>query len=545
MLTYRTAGESHGPGVFALVEGLPAGLVVDHEFMDAELRRRQGGYGRGARQRIESDSAAFLSGIRLGVTMGSPVLVQVPNRDSRMDDLERTPPVSRPRPGHADLAGSLKWLVPDCRTTLERASARETAGRVASGALARMLLRELGIEVFGFVRGALDAVAAVQPTPDTWRALREARDASEVACPCTTTSQAIVQHIHQAKVNQDTVGGLVEVHVFGCPPGLGTCAQWCERLDARLAQAVMGIQAFKAVEIGLGRECAARPGSQVHDAIAFEPALAHESHLGFARPSNNAGGLEGGMTNGMPVVVRGTMKPIATLLRGMPSVDLATRQPQQSQYERSDISAIAAASVVMEHVVAFELARAVLEKFGGDSMAEVRAHFEASMRLMRALPQQPLPCTQGWLDAARGAETAQAALEAIVKGMGADSGTLHFADDSRTLHLAATVGPFPPPLIEIIRVIPWGKGMAGSCAERNEPVSLCNLVRDASGVVRPGAKTSGMEGAIVVPIRSVDGAVIGTLGVANAGERTFRSEEIAALESAARGVRRFAPGRAG
>jgi chorismate synthase len=536
MLSYRTAGESHGPGIFALVEGLPAGLDVCEAFIAAELRRRQGGYGRGARQRIEADAPVLLSGVRLGRTMGSPVLVQIANRDSRLDDPERTPPVTRPRPGHADLAGSLKWLAPDCRTTLERASARETAGRVAAGALARLLLREFGIEVLGFVRGALDVRAAVEPTPENWRALRAARDASEVYCPCPETSAALVERIHRAKVDQDTVGGLVEAHVFGCPPGLGTCAQWMDRLDSRLAAAVMGIQAFKAVEIGLGVECAARTGSAVHDPIVFDPTRAHEAHLGFARPGNNAGGLEGGMTNGMPVVVRGTMKPIATLLRGMPSVDLATRAPERSQYERSDISALAAASVVMEHVVAFEIARAFLDKFGGDSVAEVRAHFEASMRLARALP--------GRVDVGeevRAAPTAEAALTAIVRAFGADSGTLHFADSARVLHLAATAGALPAPLVEKVRVIPWGKGMAGTCAERNGPVSLCNLVQDASGVVRPGAKASGMEGAIVVPIRDARDEVVGTLGIANAGERTFRSEEIASLEACARLLRRFAP----
>lgn len=536
MLSYRTAGESHGSGIYALVEGLPAGLDVCADFMAAELRRRQGGYGRGARQRIEADAPVFLSGVRLGRTMGSPMLVQIANRDSRLDDLERTPPVTRPRPGHADLAGSIKWLAPDCRTTLERASARETAGRVAAGALARLLLRAFGIEVLGFVRGALDAHATVDPTPENWRALRQARDASEVYCPCPRTSAAIVERIHRAKTEQDTVGGLVEAHVFGCPPGLGTCAQWMDRLDSRLAAAVMGIQAFKAVEIGLGRECAARMGSAVHDPIMFDSARAHEAHLGFARAGNNAGGIEGGMTNGMPVVVRGTMKPIATLLRGLPSVDLATRAPERSQYERSDISALAAASVVMEHAVAFEIARALLEKCGGDTMAEVRAHFEASMRLARALPRQADVGEQ-----ARAETSAKAALEAIVRGFGADSGTLHFADAARVLHLAATAGALPPPLEEKVRVIPWGKGMAGVCAERNGPVSMCNLVQDTSGVVRPGAKASGMEGAIVVPVRDAHDEVVGTLGIANAGERTFRSEEIAALEECARHLLRFRP----
>ncbi len=539
MLTYRTAGESHGPAILALVEGLPAGLPVDMDLLDAGLRRRQGGYGRGARQRIESDRAQILSGVRMGLTMGSPVMVQVSNQDSRLDDPARTPAVTRPRPGHADLAGSLKWLTPDCRTTLERASARETAGRVAAGALARMLLRAMGIEVFGFVRGALDAHAQIQVTAEALSTLRAARDASEVYCPCPATTVKLVEAIHRAKVDRDTVGGLVEVHVLGCPPGLGTCAQWDQRLDARLAGAVMGIQAFKAVEIGLGKECAYRTGSAVHDPIAFDPARTAEPHLGFVRTSNNAGGLEGGMTNGMPVVVRGTMKPIATLLRGMPSIDLVTRQPEQSQYERSDISAVAAASVVMEHVVAFEIAAAFLEKFGGDSMAEVRAHYEASLRLMRALPAQP-----DLVQAAAQAADVQQALERVVEGLRAHSGTLHFVQPDGMLHLAALAGPLPPQLMDKIRVIPVGKGMAGVCAQRNQPVNMCNLVQDTTGVVQPGARTSGMEGAMVVPVRGTSGQVIGTLGVANAGERTFAAEEVALLEACANAIRCFAPAQA-
>ncbi len=385
MLSYRTAGESHGSTLLALVEGMPAGLLIDQEFINAQLRRRQGGYGRGGRQRIETDIVRIATGVRAGTTIGAPVVLEIPNKDSRMDDPVKTPPVTRPRPGHADLAGSLKWLTTDCRGTLERASARETAARVAAGALAALLLREFGIQVFGFVRGAIDAVSTATIAAADLPALRAARDASDVYCPDAAVSARIIEHIHRAKVEQDTVGGLVEAHVFGLPPGLGTCVQWDERLDARLAFAVMGIQAFKAVEIGLGKECAFRFGSQVHDPIAFDAAQRDAPHLGFTRPTNNAGGLEGGMTNGMPLVVRGTMKPISTLLRGMPSVDLATHEPLQSQYERSDISAIAAASVVMESVVAFEVARAFLAKFGGDSMAEVRAHYDATMRLAREL----------------------------------------------------------------------------------------------------------------------------------------------------------------
>ena len=385
MLSYRTAGESHGPTMLAFVDGLPAGLRVDVERIDRELARRQGGYGRGARQRIEADRVKILSGVRAGVTLGSPVVLEVVNRDSRLDDLERTPPVTRPRPGHADLAGSIKWLTADCRGTLERASARETAARVAAGARAAGLLAEFGIESFGFVSGAIDATCAMEVDASGVQALRAARDASEVYCPDAATSARIVEHIHRAKTEQDTVGGRVETHVLGVPPGLGTCTQWNDRLDSRIAAAVMGIQAFKAVEIGMGADCAWHVGSEVHDPIEFDPARAGESHLGFVRPTNNAGGLEGGMTNGMPIVVKGTMKPIATLLRGMPSVDLVTHAADRSQYERSDVSAVAAASVVMEAVVAFEVARALLAKAGGDSMDEVRAHLDATRRLAERL----------------------------------------------------------------------------------------------------------------------------------------------------------------
>ncbi len=385
-LDYLTAGESHGPGLLAVISNVPAGLELDVEFINAELKRRQGGYGRGARQRIEDDRVQVLSGVRLGRTIGSPVALMIANSDSRMDDVVKTPPIHRPRPGHADLAGSLKWLTTDCRPVLERASARETAARVAAGALAKLILRDIGIEVFGFVRAIGGVETGVSVTADNWRPLVPMRDASETYCPDidATAKQAAI--IRQSKIDKDTVGGLVEAHVFGCPPGLGTCADWRDRLDARLAYAVMGIQAFKAVEIGLGKDAASRPGSQVHDPIRFDPSRARTSTLGFERDTNNAGGLEGGMTNGQPIVVRGTMKPISTLLQGLPSVDLHTKQPEHSAYERSDICAVSAASVVMENAVAFEVARALLDKFGGDTMLELRANHQQFMAFARGLP---------------------------------------------------------------------------------------------------------------------------------------------------------------
>lgn len=382
-LSYQTAGESHGPACLATVVGLPAGVPIDLDLINSELARRQGGYGRGGRQRIETDRAEFLSGVRLGKTIGSPVTMLVKNKDSRLDDLERTPPVHRPRPGHADLAGAIKWLTNDCRETLERASARETASRVAAGSLTKCFLRELGIEVVGFVRAIGGDATDVEVTEDNYERIIDKRNASDVYCPDEAASERQRAIIRQAKIDKDTVGGLVEAHVFGCPLGLGSSMDWRDKLDSRIAAAVMGIQAFKAVEIGLGKDVAGLTGSKVHDPIGHDPARVDRPSLGFTRPSNNAGGLEGGMTNGMPVVVTGTMKPISTLLRGLPSVSLQTLEAEDSQYERSDICAVSAASVVMENVVAFEIARAALDKFGGDSLAETRANMDSYLRQAR------------------------------------------------------------------------------------------------------------------------------------------------------------------
>jgi len=389
MLDYQTAGESHGPGLITIVTGMPADVPIDIEAMNIELSRRQGGYGRGGRQRIETDVVEFVSGVRLGKTLGSPIAMRVANKDSRMDDTERTPPVHRPRPGHADLAGSLKWLTTDCRGTLERASARETAARVAAGALARQLLSLFDIEVFGFVRSVGTARSDVAVRGENWRELTNARAQSETYCPDADATKRQIEVIRQAKIDKDTAGGLCEAHVFGVPAGLGSCVDWRLKLDARLAYAVMSIQAFKSVEIGMGRRVAELPGSQVHDAIHYDRAKADGPDMGYVRTSNNAGGIEGGMTNGQPVVVTGAMKPISTLLRGMPSVDLNTKEAQQSDYERSDVCAVSAASVVMENMVAFEVARAFLDKTGGDSLAEVQAHHDAYMQLVKILPLDP------------------------------------------------------------------------------------------------------------------------------------------------------------
>ncbi|MCO6436029.1 MAG: chorismate synthase [Phycisphaerae bacterium] len=387
MLDYRTAGESHGKALIALVEGLPAGVTVREDRINGELRRRQGGYGRGGRQRIEHDEVQILSGIRGGRTIGSPLALQIVNRDVRIDE---APAVHRPRPGHADLAGSLKFLTVDCRETLERASARETAARVAAGALVRNLLDEFGIDVVGFVKSIEGAEAAVDldTAPDD---LRRNRDANEAYCPDAAAALRMIDVIHRAAADRDTVGGVVEVHVTGHPPGLGSCMRWQDKLDGRIMQAVGSIQAIKGVEIGLGFGAARLPGSAVHDEITFSPAERNLPSLGFVRPTNNAGGIEGGMTNGAPIVLRAAMKPISTLLRGMPSVNLLTLTPERSDYERSDVAAVAAASVVAENVVAFEIGRAFLEKFGGDTLDEVRAAYEYFLRAARSLSPASAP----------------------------------------------------------------------------------------------------------------------------------------------------------
>lgn len=380
-LDYRTAGESHGQSLIVLIEGLPAGLTLDFDLINSELRRRQGGYGRGGRMKIETDVVNVLSGIRKGVTIGSPMAVQIINKDWRIDD---APVINRPRPGHADLAGSLKWLTTDCRETLERASARETAARVAAGAIARCLLREFGIDVVGFVRRIGPVEAAITDEASTEK-IRSARDANEAYCPDASAADAMIAAIRQAKEDKDTLGGIVEVQVHHVPPGLGSCFRWQDRLDGRIVGAVASIQAFKGAEIGGGFALGALPGSQVHDAIYYDPAQRDSPNLGFVRKTNRAGGLEGGITDGQPIIVRGVMKPISTLLQGMDSVNLISKAAERSDYERSDVCAVPAASVVAENVVAFEVARAMCEKFAGDTLREMRAAFEFYLNTARSL----------------------------------------------------------------------------------------------------------------------------------------------------------------
>ena len=378
MLRYWTAGESHGPALLALVDGFPAGLTVDGAAIDAELVRRQGGYGRGGRQRLETDSVRFLSGLWHGTTLGSPLAMEIVNRDAKLERLEE---VDRPRPGHADLAGSIKHLG-GVRAVLERASARETAARVAAGALAKQLLARFGIGVAGWVT-SLGGVE-LGTREGTLDELRRLRDSSAVYSLWPERDAEVTELIDRVGKEGDTLGGVVETRVDGLPIGLGTHAQWDRKLDGRLAQAVMAVQAIKGVEIGLGFEAARRRGSQVHDPILYDASARDGSDLGFTRPTNNAGGLEAGMTNGQPLVVRGAMKPISTLRKPLGSVNLRTKQPEEAAYERSDVCAVSAAAVIVESVVAFEVAAALVDKFGGDSVEEMEARYELYRRLAQA-----------------------------------------------------------------------------------------------------------------------------------------------------------------
>jgi len=377
MLRYLTAGESHGKTILALVDGFPAGLNVDIEAINVELRRRQGGYGRGGRQRIERDAVDILSGVWKGVTLGSPIVLEVPNRDTKLDRLDDLP---RPRPGHADLTGAMKFLG-SIRGVLERASARETAARVAAGALAKQLLGEFGITAFGYVVEL--GGEKIEPVDAPLERLREIRDQSAIYALNLDRDEALKQHIDAAGKDGDTLGGIVEVRVDGLPFGLGTHAQWDRKLDGRLAQAVMAVQAIKGVEIGLGFEAARRRGSQVHDPIQFDESQRDSPNLGYVRPTNNAGGLEGGMTNGQPLVVRAAKKPISTLAKPLESINLESKQKQEASYERSDVCAVPAASVIVENVVAFEVACALVEKYGGDSVPEMKARHELFLKMAR------------------------------------------------------------------------------------------------------------------------------------------------------------------
>lgn len=377
MLRYWTAGESHGKALLALVDGFPAGVPIETTSIDAELQRRQGGYGRGGRQRIETDTVEIKSGVWQNRTLGGPIALEIVNKD---DKLERLGDLDRPRPGHGDLTGAIKYLG-SIRGILERASARETAARVAAGALAKQLLREFGIVAFGYT-AELGGIR-IEPRPGTLAEQRALRDVSELYTLDPDRDAELKALIDECGKEGDTLGGVVETRVEGVPFGLGTHAQWDRKLDGRLAQAVMAVQAIKGVEIGLGFEAARRRGSQVHDPIQYDDQARESPTLGFTRPTNNAGGLEAGMTNGQPIVVRAAKKPISTLRKPLDSINLSTKQTEAAAYERSDICAVPAASVIVENVVAFEIAAALVDKFGGDSLAEMQARWTLFLDLAK------------------------------------------------------------------------------------------------------------------------------------------------------------------
>ena len=377
MLKYWTAGESHGPALTAIVDGFPAGVPIDTAQIDWQLGRRQGGYGRGKRQEIEHDKIEITAGLWQGTTIGSPLCLQIKNLDHKLDRLSELP---RPRPGHGDLSGSIKYLS-SIRGILERASARETAARVAAGAVAQQLLLAFGIRSVGYVV-ELGGVR-IEPIAESFEQMLQERDRSEVYSLNSSRDDEIKRLIDAAKSDGDTLGGVVETRVDGLPFGLGSHAQWDRKLDGRLAQAVMSIQAIKGVEIGLGFEAARRRGSQVHDAIQFDPQQIERATLGYRRPTNNAGGIEAGMTNGQSLIVRAAKKPISTLVRPLESIDMDTKQPNLASYERSDVCAVPAASVIVESVVAFEIAAAMVEKFGGDSLEEMLARHALFNELAR------------------------------------------------------------------------------------------------------------------------------------------------------------------
>ena len=394
VLRYITAGESHGKALVGILEGMPSGLSLSPDDLDRDLKRRQGGYGRGGRMKIESDHAEILSGVRWGKTIGSPITLFIENKDfqnwsagmsSDISEAGAIPAVTRPRPGHADLAGTIKYDQRDIRNILERSSARETATRVALGAAAKKFLAEFRITVGSYVTriGNIRLRRAGIMTQDTKSLLASFRKAeqSPVRCPDEAASKKMVKLIDKAVKEGNSLGGIFEVFVDGVPIGLGSHVQWDRKLDGQLAQAVTSIQAIKGVEVGLGFEMSRRSGSEVMDEIFYLPDKSLRVKKGrrgeFLRKTNNSGGIEGGMSNGMPIILRAAMKPIPTLRRPLRSVDINTKKPVQAAYERSDICALPAASVIGEAMVALTIADAFLEKFGGDSIAEVTRNYNA------------------------------------------------------------------------------------------------------------------------------------------------------------------------
>jgi chorismate synthase len=389
MLRYFTAGESHGPCLTMIIDGVPAGFPVDIGKINHDLWRRQQGYGRGGRMLIEKDEAQVRSGIRWGETIGAPVALGIENRDWKNwtkkmsalpEDRDEKIAVTKPRPGHADLNGALKYDRRDIRDILERASARETVARTAVGSFAKQLLTPFGVRILGFIRSIGNVAADLHEL--SFDEIYARSEESPVRTADAKAEEKMIALIEECKKEGNTLGGIFEVVALGLPPGLGSHTQWDRKLDGRLAQALMSIQAMKGVEVGLGFEMARRRGSQVHDEIFFDPTkdVAEGTPrivpTGFYRGSNNSGGTEGGMTNGAPLIVRVAMKPISTLMSPLQSVDLRSKEPADASVERSDVCAAPAAAVVGESVVAFEIAKAFLEKFGGDSLREIRRNFE-------------------------------------------------------------------------------------------------------------------------------------------------------------------------
>lgn len=389
MLRYFTTGESHGEALVAFISGLPAGLTVDQAFLDRELWRRQQGFGRGGRMKIERDHAHILSGVRHGKTIGSPISILLENKDWKSwteslpveeGDPAKHKRVASPRPGHADLAGALKYNFSEARYVLERASARESTARVAMGGLAKLFLRALRMEVLSHVVAVGNTMLSGEIPWDQIVATC-AKDEILLNCSDPETEHKMKAEVDHVLRTGDTVGGIFEVVAHGVPPGLGTYAQWDERLDGLLAGAVMSLQAVKAVEIGIGVAAAAAPGSAVHDEIGY---AASSGFAGFTRPHNNAGGIEGGVSNGEDIRVRGYLKPISTLRRPLKSVDFETRESVQAAYERSDVCVVPAAGVGAESMVALTLARCALDKFGGDSMHETLRNYQGYLEQLKS-----------------------------------------------------------------------------------------------------------------------------------------------------------------
>ena len=388
MLRLLTAGESHGPQLVGVLEGVPAGFAIDVAKINRDLARRQRGYGRGGRMAIESDQARVVSGIRFGRTLGSPISIVIENRDfknwqKRMSvdpaDRDESPLVTRPRPGHADLAGVQKYNLEDIRDVLERASARETTMRVAIGSLTRQLLEPFGISVLGFVV-SIGSIEAPVPEHLGLADLQRISEESQVRVADSRAETAIIAEIDACKKLGDTLGGVVEVRAFGLPPGLGSHVQWDRKLDARLGQALLSIQAVKGVELGMGFRSAAVRGSELHDEIGYDRAAKR-----FTRHSNNSGGTEGGMSTGEPLRIRVAFKPLSTLMRPLRSVDIKTKAEATGAIERSDVCAVPAAAVIAETVVAYVVADAFVEKFGGDSLAEITRNYQGYLAQLRDL----------------------------------------------------------------------------------------------------------------------------------------------------------------